>query len=558
MRFLFLFLAISVSAADWPTYRADAARSGVTQEQIKLPLQPAWTHQPVHAPRPAWRGPAKRDMYNDKHNDLKNRQLFDHAFHVVADAKSIYFGSSADDQVHCLDSVTGTERWSYFTEGPVRLAPTLHDGKLYFGSDDGHAYCITTEGKLIWRQRLAPRDYRIAGNNRIISAWPVRTGVIVSDGMAYAGAGMFPSEGVHVVALKSADGIEQWRKTQGKMPAQGYMLMSKTVLYVPAGRNNPVLYRRSDGQQLSAAMGGGGTEATVDNGLLFSGPGRKGSMVLVKSHEKGVDSDIIATFPGNQFVVGEKRSFLLGDNILSAMDRVLFNQCANEVAKLNIEKRKLGKQLKEAREKKSPDAKKVQARLIEVSRRKDVVARGLNLDPTQVAAEARGLAAKLPGIKSAANKAGLNLQREIDAAGQSLDKAVVLGVPSNALRMIGPLESAAKALKAAKALVDVAVKPVEAVNKQVSEALAEAEELRQMARVACVLWRTECDQPHALILTGNAVFAGGTDEVVAYAVADGKKSWAAKVNGVALGLAVAHGRLMVSTHRGTIHCFSAK
>ena len=87
MRFLFLFLAISVSAADWPTYRADAARSGVTQEQIKLPLQPAWTHQPVHAPRPAWRGPAKRDMYNDKHNDLKNRQLFDHAFHVVADAK---------------------------------------------------------------------------------------------------------------------------------------------------------------------------------------------------------------------------------------------------------------------------------------------------------------------------------------------------------------------------------------------------------------------------------------------------------------------------------------
>ena len=164
--------------ADPPGRRS---RSGVTEERLELPMRSAWTHYPLHPPRPAWRGPAKRDPYN-KVNDLKNRQLFDHAFHVVADARSVYFGSSADDQLHCLDATNGKGRWSYFTEGPVRLAPTLHDGKLFFGSDDGHAYCLNTKGGLVWRRRLAPEPHRIAGNNRGIGRRSARAST--RDGVA--------------------------------------------------------------------------------------------------------------------------------------------------------------------------------------------------------------------------------------------------------------------------------------------------------------------------------------------------------------------------------------
>jgi uncharacterized secreted protein with C-terminal beta-propeller domain len=75
---------------------------------------------------------------------------------------------------------------------------------------------------------------------------------------------------------------------------------------------------------------------------------------------------------------------------------------------------------------------------------------------------------------------------------------------------------------------------------------------------ACVLWRVDCAQPHALILAGETLFAGGNGEVAAYSVVDGKQVWAASVNGTALGLAVAHGRLLVSTEKGTIHCFTSK
>ena len=74
----------------------------------------------------------------------------------------------------------------------------------------------------------------------------------------------------------------------------------------------------------------------------------------------------------------------------------------------------------------------------------------------------------------------------------------------------------------------------------------------------CVLWRVPCKQPYALILAGDILFSGGNNEVVAYAASDGKRVWSAPVNGDAMGIAVAHGRLLVSTDKGTIHCFGAK
>ena len=75
---------------------------------------------------------------------------------------------------------------------------------------------------------------------------------------------------------------------------------------------------------------------------------------------------------------------------------------------------------------------------------------------------------------------------------------------------------------------------------------------------ACILWRVKCGQLHALMLAGDTLFAGGNNEIAAYSTANGKKTWSASVNGAALGIAVAHGRLLVSTDKGTIHCFMSK
>ena len=78
---------------------------------------------------------------------------------VVIDDGRVYFGSSVDHRVHCRDVKTGKLLWSFYTDGPIRLAPTLAHANVYVGSDDGCVYCLKADtGELVWQQRVGPRD----------------------------------------------------------------------------------------------------------------------------------------------------------------------------------------------------------------------------------------------------------------------------------------------------------------------------------------------------------------------------------------------------------------
>ncbi|MBL9172866.1 MAG: PQQ-like beta-propeller repeat protein [Verrucomicrobiales bacterium] len=318
---------VRASASDWPTYRADNSRSGVSPDDVPGVVSEAWVWRSRQPPRPAWQGEAKWDGWN-KVFDLKARQTFDRAFHAVVSGDRVYFGSSADDKIYCLDAVTGREVWTVFTEGPVRLAPTIANGRVYVGSDDGHVYCLDAQdGHSLWNVRAAPSDRRIPGNGRLISAWPVRTSVVVADGIAYTTAGMFPSEGVHLLALDAATGAERWRQIQTDLPAQGYLLASPTRLYIPAGRDNPVVCDRATGKRIRVVDGNGGTYALLAGGdSLVFGPGKTGQLNAL---DEG-PADQLATFQGNQMIVAGDRSYLHSDTELSALDRGRYLQLARE------------------------------------------------------------------------------------------------------------------------------------------------------------------------------------------------------------------------------------
>ncbi|MFM7103179.1 MAG: PQQ-binding-like beta-propeller repeat protein, partial [Verrucomicrobiota bacterium] len=313
-----LLARLALPAADWPTYRADDARSGTSPDPAPTRVREAWSWTSPHPPQPAWQGEAKWDGYN-KVFDMKARQTFDRAFHVAVAGGRVYFGSSADDQVRCLEAGSGRVLWTFYTEGPVRLAPTLHQGRAYFGSDDGHVYCVEADtGKLVWQVRPGPEDRRIPGNGRVISAWPVRTSVVVRDGLVYTTAGMFPSDGVHLVALDAGTGAVRWRQVQTDLPAQGYLLASASRLYVPAGRNNPAVCDLSSGRRLRVVEGAGGTYALLTDDMLVFGPGKTGQLGAVEEGR----SDQLATFAGNHLIVTPTRSFLHSDAGLSALDRL--------------------------------------------------------------------------------------------------------------------------------------------------------------------------------------------------------------------------------------------
>ena len=204
---LLLAAAGSLPGADWPTYRHDNRRSGATAEKIEAEqLELKWVHRAALAPRPAWAGPAKWDAYAGIRG-LRSMRNYDPAFHVIVVDGSVYYGSSADHGVHRLDAKTGQEKWVFFTDGPVRIAPSWHSKKLYFGSDDGYAYCIRErDGAMVWRQRPKTPERLILNNGNFISFWPCRTGVLVDKGVAYFGNSLLPWKDSYISAVSAPTG----------------------------------------------------------------------------------------------------------------------------------------------------------------------------------------------------------------------------------------------------------------------------------------------------------------------------------------------------------------
>jgi outer membrane protein assembly factor BamB len=163
------------------------------------------------------------------------------------------------------------------TDGPVRFAPHVTRGSVYVGSDDGYAYCLSAaDGSLRWKDRAGPDDRMLWGNGRLISAWPVRSSIVVDGDSAFWTAGLFPREGMYICKRNALDGTPIWTK-RARRPPQGYLVASSSQLYVPGGKGYPTVYDRSTGDgrgDFKASDRDGGTWALLspDEDRFWSGP----------------------------------------------------------------------------------------------------------------------------------------------------------------------------------------------------------------------------------------------------------------------------------------------
>ncbi len=328
---LFVCLTVgSIYANDWPEYMHDKGRSGIADQNITFPLYPEWRYTALQSPKPAWPEPAKTDYWH-READLLPRVIFDRAFHTITVNNNIYFGSSADDRIYCLNAETGQEKWSFFTGAPVRLSPAFFDGKIYTGSDDGYVYCLNADnGKLVWKFNGAEKSRHLPGNERIISIMPVRTGVLLDAGIAYFCAGLFPTEGVVLYALNADDGSLVWKQNIEVSP-QGYLLASEDELYVPTGRTAPVVFEKKTGKWIGAFKGNGGTYATLDDQTLIYGGGDLGDLEIREPNSK----DQSSSFKGQQIIATKDVLFLRTQSKISAIDRKNYNESYNKWKKLN-------------------------------------------------------------------------------------------------------------------------------------------------------------------------------------------------------------------------------
>jgi len=229
--------ATATAPGDWPTYMHDNHRSGRTAERVPLPLAPVWTYTAAAPPAPAWPPPAPHDFFHRR--IPRPRVVFDRAFHAVSADGRVFWGDSATDAVHAADLKTGKQLWRFCAEGPVRLAPVMAGKIVCFGSDDGCLYGLdAATGALLWKTRVVDRAPLIAGNGRVISLMPVRSGGLVHDGKVYFAAGLLPRQGMRYGMADVATG-KIVAGEDVRIPLQGYLYFKDGKFYAQRGRAKP-------------------------------------------------------------------------------------------------------------------------------------------------------------------------------------------------------------------------------------------------------------------------------------------------------------------------------
>jgi outer membrane protein assembly factor BamB len=107
--------------ADWPLFRGDALQTGVAKTTLPEKLEVRW----------------KIDL----------KKGIESTAAIVKD--TVYVGCF-DDHLHAYDLATGKQKWRTKL-GPIKAPPSVFDGKVFVGDEDGMFYCVdAASGLKLW------------------------------------------------------------------------------------------------------------------------------------------------------------------------------------------------------------------------------------------------------------------------------------------------------------------------------------------------------------------------------------------------------------------------
>jgi len=190
--------ARSDPARQWPTYRHDAQRSGVTPCPVPAALGRKWLSEIGGTPSSP-----------------------------VAAGDKVFVASTDTHCVYALNAQNGDAAWHYTTGGNIDTPPTVYGNLVLFGSADGWVYCLrASDGELAWRFLAAPAERQVVDHGRLASAWPLHGSVLINEGAAYvcAGRSSFLDGGVYLFALEPTTGkVLQRERIDSREPDTGQM-----------------------------------------------------------------------------------------------------------------------------------------------------------------------------------------------------------------------------------------------------------------------------------------------------------------------------------------------
>jgi len=222
------------SPADWPTFRGNNTCTATTEAVLPEKSSQLWQFTPETAFTPT----------------------------APVTAGGLVFIGGSDGIVRAIDSATGRQRWTAYTGGSIRIAPTVWNSRVLVGSGDGWMYVFEAQtGRLLWRFRTAPVERKIPVYGSFLSTWPAASGVLVEDGIAYVASGISNFDGTYVYALDAKSGEIKWQNnTSGHLNAeartgvgvQGHLLLHDGKLYMAGGNAvSPAVYDTADGTCLN-------------------------------------------------------------------------------------------------------------------------------------------------------------------------------------------------------------------------------------------------------------------------------------------------------------------
>lgn len=324
------------TSQDWPQFKKDNFRSANSSIQLDVTsLGEDWVYKASQMPSPAWYGPAKEDTYA-RSGPLPSMRDYDLSYYPIIVGSKLYYGSSSDNAIHCLDTKTGNEEWTFTTGGPIRVAPVFHSGNLYFGSDDGFAYCIkASNGKLIWEFSPMPEQpKKVLNNNSLISFWPIRTGLLIENDIAYFGASLLPWKDSYFCAINSKTGKPDidgtYIKKYENLTLEGAMASTGTKIIQPQGRISPIIFDKKNGESKGQLAGTGGcfVLVTPEKNIVHSESTRDksisetfGDLINYSDTKEEKTADFMSYKGGKEMVVKDSTSYILNDNSISAYNR---------------------------------------------------------------------------------------------------------------------------------------------------------------------------------------------------------------------------------------------
>jgi outer membrane protein assembly factor BamB len=259
------------TSEDWPAYRHDGFRSGITKAQVSATLTPRWEAKLPSKPSA-----------------------------LTAAAGKVFACDVDTHTLYALNGRTGKAEWMFTADGRIDSPPTYYRGLLLFGSRDGWVYCLrATDGALVWRLKDLP-DRLIGAYGQLESKWPISGSVLILNDTLYfaAGRSSYLDGGIFVYALKPRTGeVLRSRALYGPFsedsgfPVGGHAGFKNDVLVTDGSK----LYLRQKALDLDLNDAIGARHILPTGGFLDGHPQHRTCWTLASSISTAIWGDIMVS-----------------------------------------------------------------------------------------------------------------------------------------------------------------------------------------------------------------------------------------------------------------------